>query len=129
MDRLTSALTTITPTPAGNKMILWLIYSESKLKNSSLSNSNLVLHCWGPHLQLLLPPLLPARGHRPVLGGHQGAQALLHSGLVDQQGLAGLQGAHPLLPGLLLVPKGRGERICGFKYGKMTVRVILCVYV
>lgn len=90
--------------------MLGLFYIDTKLKKIPLSNSNLVLRCWGQHLQLLLPLLLQAPGHHPGLGGHQGAQALLRSGLVDQQGLAGLQGAHQLPPGLQLVPevKGRG---------------------
>lgn len=68
-----------------------------------------MLHCWDLHLQLPLPPLLPALGHRPGLGGHQGARALLHSGLVDQLELAALQGAHQLLPGLQLVPEDEGK--------------------
>lgn len=82
-----------------------IFYINTELYSSSFfSNSNLVLHCWGLHLQLLLPPLLQDLGHHPGLGGHQGAQAPRHSELVDQEGLAGLQGAHQLLPGLLLVP-------------------------
>lgn len=83
--------------------------------------SHLVLHCWGRHLQLLLPPLLPDLDHHPGLVGHQGAQALLHSELVDQEGLAGLQGVHQLLPGLQPVPGGgagakmeRREKLCLF---------------
>lgn len=65
-----------------------------------------MLHCWGLHLQQLLPPLLLTLDHHLGLGGHQEAQVLLHSGLEDQQGLAELQGAHQLLPGLQLVPEG-----------------------
>lgn len=65
-----------------------------------------MLHCWGLHLQQLLLPLPQALGHQLGLGAHQGALALLHSGLGDQQGPAGQQEAHQLLPELHLVPEG-----------------------
>lgn len=68
-----------------------------------------MLHCWGQHLLLLLPLLLPDLDHRPGPAGHQGARAQLHSELEDQGGLAGLQEAHWLLLGLQLVPKVRGK--------------------
>lgn len=57
-------------------------------------------HCWHLHLQLRLPPLLQDQDHHPGLGARRVVQALLHSELVDQVGLVGLQGAHEQLLGL-----------------------------
>ena len=82
------------------------------------TDSNLVLHYWGLHLQLLPPPLPPARGPPPGLEEHPGARARARPGsaLEDQRGPAGLQGAHQLLPAPQREPEvgGGGKRVHGF---------------